>query len=150
MKLIAHRGLTQGPNKDLENNPDQILKAISQGYDCEIDLWKINADLWLGHDAPQYPISQKFLDRNYESIWIHAKNLNALYFLTRAAYIYFWHENDAFTLTSNRYIWTYPDKELTNQSICVMPEWHDPEFKNLNKICYGICSDYVEKIKNLV
>ena len=82
MKLIAHRGLTQGPNKDLENNPDQILKAKNQGYDCEIDLWKINADLWLGHDAPQYPISQKFLDRNYESIWIHAKNLNALYFLT--------------------------------------------------------------------
>jgi glycerophosphoryl diester phosphodiesterase len=43
MKLIAHRGLTDGPNKDLENSPEQILKAIDQGFDCEIDLWIINS-----------------------------------------------------------------------------------------------------------
>jgi hypothetical protein len=150
MKLIAHRGLTQGPNKDLENNPEQILKSISQGYDCEIDFWIIDRGLWLGHDGPQYSIRQGFLDNNYLNLWIHAKNLDALYFLTGAAYTYFWHENDAFTLTSNRYVWTYPGKELTNQSICVLPEWNDPEFKNLDKSCYGICSDYVEKIKDLI
>ena len=150
MKLIAHRGLTQGPNKNIENHPEQILKAIDQGYDCEIDLWKINADLWLGHDRPQYLIGQKFLDRNYKNLWIHAKNLDSLYFLTGAAYTYFWHENDAFTLTSNRYIWTYPGHELTDQSICVLPEWGDPNFNKLDSNCYGICSDYVEKIKSIL
>jgi len=52
MKLIAHRGLTQGPNKELENKPEQIISALDQGYDCEIDLWTVNSDFYLGHDAP--------------------------------------------------------------------------------------------------
>jgi hypothetical protein len=60
MKLIAHRGLTDGPNKDLENNPKQILLAIDQSFDCEIDLWSIDSKLYLGHDLPVYPIDASF------------------------------------------------------------------------------------------
>jgi hypothetical protein len=151
MKLIAHRGLTQGPNKQIENDPKQILDAINQGYDCEIDLWIVNSELWLGHDNPQYLIKEDFLKNNNLSLWIHAKNLAALRWLTSTTiYKYFWHQNDDFVLTSNNFIWTFPGKELTSISISVLPEWHDLEFKDLNTNCYGICSDYVEKIKKIV
>ena len=47
MKLIAHRGLFNGPNKELENNPDQIEKAWNLGFDCEIDLLIIKKQLFL-------------------------------------------------------------------------------------------------------
>ena len=39
MIYIAHRGLTNGPDAQLENNPFQIAKAVKEGYDCEVDLW---------------------------------------------------------------------------------------------------------------
>jgi hypothetical protein len=148
MKYIAHRGLFNGPDKNLENKPAQILEALELGFDCEIDLWIINSEFWLGHDGPQYPVDKKFLDKF--GLWIHAKNLAALRWLTDTGLYYFWHESDKFTLTSNNFIWTFPGNELTQRSIAVLPEWHDPEFKNLPTNCYGICSDYVDKLKEIV
>jgi hypothetical protein len=149
IKLIAHRGLYQGPDKTLENRPDQILYAIDEGYDCEIDLWKTGNKLYLGHDIPQYEVTTQFLEQ--EELWIHAKNIDALYWLASTEAKYFWHQEDDFTLTSNGYIWTYPDKPLTNRSIRVMPEWKDPELKTiLDFHCYAICSDYVERIREII
>jgi hypothetical protein len=146
MKLIAHRGLINGPDKSLENNPEQILKSLSKGYDCEIDLWYVNSELYLGHDAPQYAIDKDFLKEM--GLWIHAKNLAALRFLTDTSYNYFWHQEDDFTLTSHRYIWAYPGKELTMRSIMVMPEREDKTLSNVkNALCYGVCSDFVELLK---
>ena len=146
MKLIAHRGLTNGPDINLENRPEQILKSLNEEYDCEIDLWIINSDFYLGHDNPQYPINPKFLD-NF-GLWIHAKNLSALRWLTTTNLEYFWHQEDNFTLTSSNYIWTYPGKELTQRSVCVMPELEDPTLQNVKDIyCYAICSDYVGILK---
>jgi hypothetical protein len=149
MRLIAHRGLFNGPDKDIENKPDQILNALSHGFDCEIDLWVINSSMWLGHDGPQYPVDKKFLD-NY-GLWIHAKNLDALRWLTDTGLWYFWHENDKFTLTSNKFIWTYPEQEITDRSIMLMPEWHNPSFQGIETSqCYAICSDYVDKIREII
>jgi hypothetical protein len=148
MKLIAHRGLTNGPNVNLENRPEQIEVALAQGFECEIDLWIINSEFYLGHDRPDYKVNKAFLDKF--GLWIHAKNLAALRWLTDTNLYYFWHESDKFTLTSNEYIWTFPGNELTHHSIAVLPEWHDPEFKNLPTNCYGICSDYVVKIKEII
>jgi hypothetical protein len=144
MKLIAHRGLINGPDVNLENRPEQIELTLTQGFDCEIDLWVINAELYLGHDRPDYPIDKKFLDKF--GLWIHAKNLAALRWLTDTSLYYFWHQEDDFTLTSSNHIWTYPGKHLTNKSIAVMPERDDEYWeyvKNLDII--GVCTDYVEK-----
>jgi hypothetical protein len=147
--LIAHRGLFEGPSKQLENNPEQIDRALSLGFDCEVDLWYHNKKLWLGHDEPQYEIDSSFL--RTRSLWIHAKNLEALEWCTNYPGLeYFWHQEDDFVLTSNNYIWTYPNKPLTLNSVAVMPEWADPEFINLNTECFGICSDFVIKIKTLL
>jgi hypothetical protein len=149
MKLIAHRGLFEGPNKDLENNPEQIKLALDHGFDCEIDLWVINSELWLGHDGPQYAIDPKFLN-NY-GLWIHAKNLGALRYLTDTSLNFFWHQNDDFVITSHKFIWAFPEMELTQRSIRLMPEWKDPELKTvLDHQCYAICSDYVKAIKEII
>lgn len=146
MKLIAHRGLVNGPDSNLENLPGQILLSLQAGYDCEIDVRLIDSKWMLGHDIPQFEIPFEFLEQS--GLWIHAKNLNALYELGKTNLVYFWHQEDDFTLTSNGYIWTYPSQEITQRSISVLPEWHDPEFNNLNLNCYGICSDYIIKIQD--
>jgi hypothetical protein len=145
MKFIAHRGLTNGPDKSLENNPNIINLALDQGFDCEIDVWVHDNTWYLGHDNPQYQIDIHFL--NKPGLWIHAKNLDALQSLTSTNLNYFWHQEDDYTITSHGFIWSYPGKPLSKKSICLMPEWNNPEFKNLNFECYGICSDFVNIIK---
>lgn len=148
MKLIAHRGLFNGPNKELENNPDQIEKAWNLGFDCEIDLLIIKKQLFLGHDNPQYKINHSFLEQG--PLWIHAKNLEALHYLTSTTLNFFWHQEDDYTLTSKGIIWAFPNKLVTNNTVMLMPEWNDPTFNNLNLDCYGICSDWVLKIQNIL
>ena len=149
IKLIAHRGLYNGPDKTLENRPEQILESLDLGFDAEIDLWVEKDKFYLGHDLPQYEIHPRFLEQ--PELWIHAKNLNALYYLSTTNFKYFWHQEDDRVITSNGYIWTYPDKELTDRSIRLMPEWRDPELKTiLDYNCYAICSDYVLKIQEIL
>jgi len=139
MLLIAHRGNVSGPRTEFENNPIYIDKAIELGYDVEIDVWFVNNKLFLGHDEPQYKIDLDYL-RN-DRFWCHCKNLAALRLLIDNDVHCFFHEDDEATLTSERYIWTFPNKELMERSICVMPE------RGVNgdiEVCAGICSDHVE------
>lgn len=149
MILIAHRGLFQGPDPTKENHPGQIALAIEQGYHVEVDVRYIDGKLILGHDNADYEIDEYWLRNN--KLWIHCKNLEALHYFTKHywKYNFFWHENDQYTLTSFGFIWTFPGKDLTNQSIMVMPEHVDISLNNTKNItCYGICSDYVERIKS--
>jgi hypothetical protein len=147
MKYIAHRGLFQGPNKELENKPDQIKLALSKGYNAEVDIWWVDREWYLGHDKPQYKTSESFFEE--KGLWLHCKNLDALFYM-RKYYnhlVYFWHQNDDFTLTSNQLLWTYPGKDLTAKSVAVMPEYAGDEYWNYVKETqvYGVCTDYLEK-----
>lgn len=148
MKFISHRGNLSGPLPELENSPEYIIKALKSGFECECDVrWK-DDEWWLGHDEPQYKIDENFL--RTEGLWIHAKNIEALTRLNSLKLNYFWHENDAYTLTSHGYIWAYPGSKLTNQTICVMPE--NVEYTKEEKAeCLGICSDYIvfEKLEEI-
>jgi hypothetical protein len=144
MKFIAHRGLVDGPNKELENHPDQIIKTFKMNFDSEVDVWKIGGELFLGHDEPQYFVKPDFM--RLHGLWFHAKNLEALHWLSTTDLHYFWHESDDFTMTSRHYIWTYPGKELTDRSVAVMPETLD-NFLEKQYNCYAVCSDYVGLIR---
>jgi hypothetical protein len=151
MKIIAHRGLLDGPNKALENNPGSILHCLNLGFECEIDLWKVGDILYLGHDNPTYRVALEFLYN--PGLWIHAKNIEALRFLAdHPTLMYFWHQNDDYTLTSNGYIWTYPNCPTTDKSVAVLPEWNNPTLDNLPENIYAICTDFchivAEKLKN--
>jgi hypothetical protein len=146
MKLIAHRGLFNGPDKNLENTPSQIELALAHGFDCEIDFWIVDDKFYLGHDGPQYLVNQHFIENN--NFWIHAKNLNALQYLLGTTLNYFWHQTDNYTLTSNKYIWAYPGQPLTHDSVMVMPEWDDPTLSNVrHSKCFAVCSDFVGLLK---
>jgi hypothetical protein len=145
MRLIAHRGLINGPDTTLENKPEQIKLALQHGFDCEVDVWFQDSQWYLGHDCPTYKINFEFLEQ--PGLWIHAKNLHALYTLGADTKLnFFWHQNDDYTLTSQGYIWTYPNKPLTLNSVSVMPEWTHSDLSTYNPECFGICSDYVGKL----
>ena len=151
MKLIAHRGLTYGPNKDLENTPEQIKYCLSDRIDVEIDVWFENNHWYLGHDAPTYKTTLEFL--NQEGLWIHCKNYQAafqLLDLTKRGwnFNFFSHDKDDRTLTSHGYWWTDPHKELGPLSIAVMPEWTTDNLAQVkNWQCFGVCSDWISLIK---
>ena len=152
MRLIAHRGNVNGPNRDVENTIGQIDKCIENGYDVEIDLRYDAASqiFWLGHDKPKNVISFFELAKRSQYLWIHCKDITTLHAFANgtSGYNYFWHQEDDFTLTSKQYIWTYPGKPYTNQSVIVMPEWNEPDWDTLRVTdCYGICTDYVEKLR---
>ena len=157
-RLIAHRGNLNGPNPEKENHPDYIHAAIQKGYEVEVDLWKMNGDLYLGHDSPQYKINQKYLDliASADSLWTHAKNIEAFQYLSchenlhyTKKWNYFWHQEDDYTLTSLQYIWAYPGKKLTNNSVCVLPERTKCDTLSLQS-CKGICTDYVYEYEKLL
>jgi hypothetical protein len=152
MKMIAHRANLNGPNLLTENSPEQIQHCIENGVDVEIDVRydPKTERLWLGHDEPQYPVTWWWLAGRSEHLWIHCKDITTLHTFTNATsgYNYFWHQEDDFTLTSKQYIWTYPGKPYTSKSVIVMPEWNEPNWDTLRVTnCYGICTDYVEKLR---
>jgi hypothetical protein len=142
MKYIAHRGNINGPDLGRENWPQYIYDALNLGYDVEIDVWWENK-FFLGHDLPQHEVAEDFLLQ--DNLWIHAKNIAALWKLKDKTNCFF-HNTDNAVLTSKNYIWTYPGKELTENCISVMPEKADYTDRELSK-CYGICSDYVKNYK---
>jgi hypothetical protein len=151
MKLIAHRGNICGPNPLNENNPQYIDDAIKLCYDVEVDVWFKNDKIYLGHDQPQYCVSMNWLYSKKNKLWIHCKNLKSLEFFINNTedFNYFWHQEDYYTLTSKNYIWTYPGNSLVKKSIIVMPEWNISleNFLDIKKYdCYGVCSDYVQKL----
>lgn len=151
MRLIAHRGNIDGPNPIKENSIDYIEEAIAKGFDVEVDLRHEDYYFYLGHDEPQYYVSMSWLVKYKDVLWIHCKNRESLEKVSSSPieFNYFWHETDSYTLTSKNYIWTYPGKTYTSNSIIVMPETI-PEFDFSKLIvynCFGVCTDYPNKLK---
>lgn len=149
MRLISHRGNIFGKSESFENEPNYIDNAISQGYDVEVDIWFENEKLWLGHDVPQYCVDIDWLKRNLDNLWIHCKNIDALDYFKKldSKFNFFFHQNDDVTITSKGHFWTYPGKQLTENSIACMPELVN--FQNI-EVSYGICSDFISKYKTLL
>lgn len=139
MLKIAHRGNVCGKNVKLENNPEYLLSASNLGYDVEFDVRLINKRWFLGHDSPDFEIDISFLNYFIENGWIHAKNGDAYFELLKEdKFNVFWHNTDDYVLTSKKFIWTYPNKLLYPNSICVLPELG--YCGDIEK-CHGICSD---------
>ena len=142
MILISHRGNIDGIYTEMENNPIYIDRALKNGYNVEIDVWYTNNEWYLGHDEPTYKIRIDYLKN--KNLWCHAKNIDALNEMTNYSDIHsFWHQEDDVTLTSKNFLWTYPGKQLTKNSICVLPEKNNEIPKNV----FGICSDFIAKYK---
>ena len=86
MLLISHRGNVDGIDESLENDPLYVTHAIHKGYDCEVDLWRLNDKYYLGHDEPKYEIDTNFLGLYSDHLWVHCKNMEALCYMNRWLY----------------------------------------------------------------
>lgn len=144
----------RGPDAESENHPTQIVAAIMQGFDVEIDVRMKDHQFYLGHDQATYEISPRYLCN--DRFWIHAKDADAaeqlLIMKSQGADLnFFWHQSDDRTLTSQGYWWTQPGKPLTANSIAVMPELQMSLEElitwSTTVVCAGICSDHVGIIK---
>jgi len=143
--LIAHRGNTRGPNKEDENSIPYIENAINKGYQVEIDLW-YKDKLYFGHDNAAKIADVSFLLDNMDSLWCHAKNMEALSFLQDIGMNCFGHNKDDHVLTSWGYIFTLPGATLGPKCVVAMPEWVNYTDEELS-VAYGICTDWPERYK---
>lgn len=145
MIKIAHRGNYAGKDAKWENHPSYIGRALREGYDVEVDLWVTDQDdYYLGHDGPQYFISDNFLWEYADQLWIHTKNLRAFRTLGRMnAYNVFWHDKDDFTFTSRGFKWANAGI-ITHDGIMVMPEYVPGTIEKITSgevKPLGVCSD---------
>lgn len=149
MIYISHRGNLTGPNNKFENSPEYIQAALDAGYSVEIDLRMDNGTLYLGHDFGQYLVEYEWLKVRQTHLWIHCKDREAFEFCLGKQLHCFWHEDDDYTMTRNGYVWAYPGNEKAGKfTILVLPEYHH-SIDEISKLpCFGICSDYVDSIKN--
>jgi len=145
MKLISHRGNIIGPIPTRENSPSYIDTAISAGYEVEVDINYVNGKFYLGHDTPDYEISEKWITIRKDKLWFHCKNLEAGTKLCgfNENYKFFCHTSDSFVLTSNSYIWVH-DLEMKLDNRCIIPLLSDKDIeKYKGGIVHAICTDYI-------
>lgn len=133
-KIISHRGCLSGPDNKDENAPWQIREALNIGFDVEIDLWYNNNKLSLGHDSPTYDIAEDFLT---DKMWIHCKNYEAVEYMRNKNINWFWHDLDKMTLTSQGFIWCFPDVYVAGG---ITVDLGTPHI--INKNILGVCTDY--------
>lgn len=141
MRLIAHRGNTEGPNPQRENHPIYLLDTLDKGYDIEVDVWRgPTGKLWLGHDEPKYPVDVSWLAN--ERVWVHAKDVDT--FLTIGKYKKinsFFQKDDEVALTTHGYFWLHSNCSVLSSSSILTRLDYSPGLVNHSAL--GICSDYV-------
>jgi hypothetical protein len=142
MRFIAHRANIDGPNRNTENTEDSIVSAVKLGFDCEIDVWYLSGDFWLGHDYPQYKTSLDFLLKYKAFLWLHCKHIDSLIQL-KSGFNCFFHDKDIYTITTYGNIWGNINSPVVKDGIVVMPE----KGSVFSFECAGICSDYILKYK---
>jgi hypothetical protein len=143
-RLICHRANLRGPDPERENSMSAIQECISLGYDVEIDVFRYKNKLYLGHDKGQEPLDLSFIKNNQEKLWIHCKDLDSLAFFVGTDTNFFWHQNDDYTLTSKKFIWTYPKKKVDKPCVIVCKTLLQTR-KYLQSNAYKICTDYAIK-----
>jgi hypothetical protein len=146
MFIIAHRGLTHGPDPAQENDPDLIQSLLDASWHVEADVRFDQGEWYLGHDQNQYKVTAEYLCQ--PGLWLHVKDVTCASEIQCIWKIhphlnFFWHESDARVLTSQGYWWTQPGHDLTYQSVAVMPETHVPDWCTWHTFpCVGICTDW--------
>jgi len=148
MKLISHRGNIIGPNPSRENSPSYIDTAISAGYEVEVDINYNNGVFYLGHDTPDFEISEKWITKRINNIWFHCKNLEAATQLSKLSdkfgeVKFFCHSSDSYVLTSTNHIWVH-DLSMRLSDRCIIPLLNDTDIlKYEGNVVYAVCTDYI-------
>jgi glycerophosphoryl diester phosphodiesterase len=151
MRVISHRGNLKGPKSCEENSPEAIKKALSFGFDVEVDLrTESDGSLFLGHDKPEYPISLGFLADLESRLWIHCKDFGAVRVINNVDKVWtnwFYHADDMLTHTSSGIIWAQEGAHLKN-GVAILS--HSTKLEDVPEFLYGICTDYPLKFRKLL
>lgn len=142
MIVISHRGRLSGSIDDTDNTIGSVNLALGKGFDVEVDIWgDIDGTLALGHDRPEEPVSIEYLSNS--KLWVHAKNQSALGILYGSEVNYFFHQDDAFTVTSKGYPWGHLDTDQTinNAIYCAFTYEELITLKGKVSTPLGICTD---------
>lgn len=157
-KLIAHRGLLEGPSKKLENDINLIKDNIKK-YPYlinELDL-RIGEKIFVGHEVTDEYIEPEFLIENTKNLILHIKQIDPnatksikyLNLLYDKCHLYS-HDADDFAITNNGWIWLHPRLGIVPNTICVMPETFislsSLEFSSKIHLLSGVCTDYPLKL----
>lgn len=150
MRFISHRGNLNGPNRNLENSPSYVETALHKGFDVEVDMRFHFGKIYLGHDIPQYEINDDWLSRHSANLWIHCKDSDSLNHCMNMGYHCFFHNIDAYTITSRGFVWAYPGMSIASRvCICVMPERKEGIVGLKIHDYYGACSDFAEELESM-
>tara|TARA_X000000950_G_C13852748_1_gene635255 strand:- start:1099 stop:1635 length:537 start_codon:yes stop_codon:yes gene_type:complete len=161
--VIAHRGLLEGPAKNLENNPENIIFNIKNYPNLfnEVDINIVKDAIYTGHDKPTYKIDLEFILNNKTNLILHIKKLDydSAYTIDTLLELYeschcFCHEEDNFTITNKGLIWSHPKMGINKNTVCVMPEKvmsisSEAFIKNLN-LLKGVCTDFPLEIMKII
>ncbi len=139
MKIIAHRGLLNGKDEQLENRPGTIKKALEAGFDVEVDVWYVDGLFFLGHDAPTDILPDWLLED--KRAWFHAKNTEALKEMLSLDKRVFYHTEETVVLTSRGDMWCYPGKTIAG-GYCVLPELGWEPNNLIPEGVLGVCTNY--------
>lgn len=149
MKLISHRGNLRGKNKGQENLPNVIVSRIEQGYCVEVDVWHVDDQLFLGHDAPETKVDTQFFKTHYNKLYVHCKNDAALFRLANIPVLeLFSHANDPFTISTKGTILISPFTVTTQRrGVLMMPEMSNYSIEDIIQFD-GIITDNIEFYEN--
>lgn len=156
-ELIAHRGIYSG--EGVENHPEQITMAMSNGYSVEIDVRVDEENRTIfhsGHDGKQFLVDFGAIydtaKQNNVKVYFHAKNFRTRFALKKlfeernyaSRMDFFSHETDEYTITHRGRYWFYPQKfplppqrpPKFNQGIMLKPKSNYEVVENLpDAIC---------------
>lgn len=151
MKIISHRGYLNGENDLQENNPTYINECLNLGYDVEIDIRLDSQSLFLGHDKKKFKVELDWIFERKKYLWIHCKNMGALEYFRQINddFNFFWHENDIYTLTSQKYIWAYPCNRIFKSAVNVLPELNFKADDFRGKDVFAVCTDFPDSYSYL-
>lgn len=148
MIYISHRGNLDSVIPSRENTLDYIDEAIAAGFDVEIDVRTLNNGLYLGHDKADNPVTVQWLLDRRGSLWIHTKDFQSLVNLIEYDLKLFYHEKENHTIIHNTtIIWSHNILEANRKSIIPLLSYDDLRTGIPNKEVYGICSDFIKKLK---
>lgn len=155
MIYIAFRGLYDGENPPAENTPEQISKALWNGFNAMADVWRVDNKLYLGSTQPLIETDEKFLQD--KRIWLNCRNQDMYdWIITQNQGLYTKYfiipqgPLPNYVTVSNGALWTIQDKPINNSSIMVVPENYDRGLlSTVHWRCNGICSIFLYFIRRI-
>lgn len=141
---LHHRGNSRH-QPHVENDPARIEQLVGAGRHVEIDIWYTSNGLFLGHDAPIYPVTIDWICNRKEYLLIHCKDGATFSWLSdlNGEHGYelnlFYHTDEDYVLSSRGWIIAYPGKPLYPNCLNMMPEMMG--CVALDTDYFAICSD---------